>query len=402
MTQHHARLIAVAIAAVSFSPPITAQQETVDEFQALEWFTGQPGVLAMKIEKSRSEDGPTDMIGGGTLIVSSVALELQSVGFIGVASSTRINAHASPPVVTRDADVVVPLDAFQRFLETLLQAPVKEGIYRPSVPRTGGSPKTRVELNLETETVTFFTESLADGGIPWGATFGGRTYVIESDIPSKALRILDPYISLDDSSFRRLDRLQEPTPPPTLEALMETLLLSPTQVTDAGLVHLAGLTALEGPNQGLNLSYTQVTDAGLVHLAGSRYLEGLNLSYTQVTGPGLAHLAGLTALEMLYLQGTPITDAGLVHLSGLTALEELDLWGTQVTDAGLAHLAGLTALERLDLVDTQVTDAGLAHLTGLTALEHLYLDGTQVTDAGVAKLQQALPNCSIDNVGPVI
>ena len=107
---------------------------------------------------------------------------------------TRINAHASPPVLTRDADVVIPLDVIQRFLEMLLQSPVKEGIYRPSVPRTGGSRKTRVELDLETETVTFFTESLADGGIPWGATFGGRTYVIESDIPSKALRVLDPYL----------------------------------------------------------------------------------------------------------------------------------------------------------------------------------------------------------------
>jgi len=69
---------------------------------------------------------------------------------------------------------------------------------------------------------------------------------------------------------------------------------------------------------------------------------------------------------------------------------------------GMAHLTGLTALKELVLSYTQVTDAGLAHLTGLTALEHLYLDGTQVTDAGVAKLQQALPNCSIDNVGPVI
>ena len=162
MPHHYARLIVVAIATVSFSTPLYAQQETVDEFQALEWFAGRPGVLAMKIEKSRSEVYDTDIIGGRTLFESSVALELQSVGFIGVASSTRINAHASPPVLTRDADVVVPLDAFQRFLETLLSSPVKEGIYRPSVPRTGGSRTTKVELDLETETVTFFTESLAD------------------------------------------------------------------------------------------------------------------------------------------------------------------------------------------------------------------------------------------------
>ncbi len=194
MTNHHTPLVAtVVFSLAAFIAPLYAQQETVAEFQALEWFTGRPDVLAMKIEKSRSEVYDTDIIGGGTLFESSVALELQSVGFVGVASSKRINTHASlPPVLTRDADVVVPLDAFQRFLETLLQSPVKEGIYRPSVPRTGGSRTTKVEFDLETETVTFFTESLADGGIPWGATFGGRTYVIESDIPSKALRILDP------------------------------------------------------------------------------------------------------------------------------------------------------------------------------------------------------------------
>ena len=196
MTNYDAPLVAaVVFSLAAFIAPVYAQQETVAEFQALEWFSERPGVLAMKIEKRRSEAPPTGLIVGGTLIVSSVALKLQSgFGFMGVASSTRISAHAAGPVVTRDADVVVPLDAFQRFLETLLQSPVKEGIYPPSVPINRRT--TRVELDLETETVTFFTESLADGGITWGATFGRRTYVIESDILSNALRILDPYISL--------------------------------------------------------------------------------------------------------------------------------------------------------------------------------------------------------------
>ena len=213
MTNHHAPLVAtVVFSLAAFIAPLYAQQEMVAEFQVLEWSTGRPDVLAMKIEKSRSEVYDTDRIGGGTLFESSVALELQSVGFVGVASSTRINAHASPPVLTRDADVVVPLDAFQRFLETLLQSPVKEGIYRPSVPRTGGSRTTKVEFDLETETVTFLTESLADGGIPWGTTFGGCTYVIESDIPSKALRILDPYINPSSPDVSALKPPPAPLP----------------------------------------------------------------------------------------------------------------------------------------------------------------------------------------------
>ena len=94
---------------------------------------------------------------------------------------------------------------------------------------------------------------------------------------------------------------QEPTPPTTLEALVETLggrvsqneqgeveyvTLAGSQVTDAGLVHLAGLTALEE----LHLRGTQVSDAGLAHLAGLTALKELRLSYSQVTGAGVAEL----------------------------------------------------------------------------------------------------------------
>ena len=64
----------------------------------------------------------------------------------------------------------------------------------------------------------------------------------------------------------------------------------------------------------------------------------LDLINTQVTDAGLVHLSGLTSLRELYLGDTQITDAGLAHLRGLTSLRELDLINTQVTDAGVASL----------------------------------------------------------------
>ena len=41
----------------------------------------------------------------------------------------------------------------------------------------------------------------------------------------------------------------------------------------------------------------------------------LNLCNSDITDVGLEHLAGFTALEWLDLDGTGITDAGLVHLA---------------------------------------------------------------------------------------
>ena len=63
-------------------------------------------------------------------------------------------------------------------------------------------------------------------------------------------------------------------------------------------------------------------------------IDGVSLCDTQVTDAGLVHLAGLTNLRVLTLLGDQITDADLVHLKGLTKLEDLSLGGPQVTDAG--------------------------------------------------------------------
>jgi Leucine-rich repeat (LRR) protein len=146
----------------------------------------------------------------------------------------------------------------------------------------------------------------------------------------------------------------------------------------------------------VDLSETQVTDAGLKHLRGLTQLQVLTLDSTQVTDAGLEHLRGLTQLRELQLTNTQVTDAGLGHLRGLTQLQWLSLDRTQVTDAGLEHLRGLTQLQQLYLDNTQVADAGLEHLQGLTQLQLLSLQSSQVTDAGVAELQKALPNVQIN------
>ncbi len=67
-------------------------------------------------------------------------------------------------------------------------------------------------------------------------------------------------------------------------------------------------------------------------------LKWMMLSGTQVSDAGLAHLSKLTHLEELHLDGTQITDAGLISLKGLTSLRELDLSDSRVSDVGVAKL----------------------------------------------------------------
>lgn len=124
-------------------------------------------------------------------------------------------------------------------------------------------------------------------------------------------------------------------------------------------------------------------------------IEYVDFDDTQVADAGLAHLQGLTGLRWLSFNNTKVTDAGLARLQGLTGLQGLHLQGTEITDAGLVYLHALAGLQELVLDDTKVTDAGLIHLQGLTDLQCLFLDGTQVTDAELAHLRKALPNCRI-------
>ncbi|HKI18050.1 MAG TPA: hypothetical protein VKA15_09215 [Isosphaeraceae bacterium] len=98
-----------------------------------------------------------------------------------------------------------------------------------------------------------------------------------------------------------------------------------------------------------------------------------------MTDAGLIHLRGLTRLTFLGLdknsvnQVNHISDSGLENLRGLTNLRFLALCGTQVTDAGMAHLKGLASLRDLRLGGTRVTDKGVAEL--LRALPKFRITG---------------------------
>jgi len=114
----------------------------------------------------------------------------------------------------------------------------------------------------------------------------------------------------------------------------------------------------------------------------SKPVIGVNLTCSlKVTDAGLVHLKGLTTLRSLNLGNTKATDAGLEHLRGLADLHKLILWDTWVTDAGLEHLNGLTNLQSLDLRKTQVTENGVKKLQQA-------LPGCQITWDGAARKEE--------------
>jgi hypothetical protein len=77
--------------------------------------------------------------------------------------------------------------------------------------------------------------------------------------------------------------------------------------------------------QSLSLTGSGITDAGLVHLEGLKNLEDLTLDGTSIEGPGLVHLRRMRKLKSLSLAGSPVDDRAVEHLESLTSLESLDL-----------------------------------------------------------------------------
>ncbi len=111
-------------------------------------------------------------------------------------------------------DVAIPLDVVQGFLRMLAESPLEGSIYlHPANAVSDNHPSTKIELDLETETVSFFTTSQRAGGIPWGLTFESVTfvlapYVVSSDIPMKALETLGPYLEREVQASL-IDRVRE-------------------------------------------------------------------------------------------------------------------------------------------------------------------------------------------------
>ncbi|MBN1490876.1 MAG: redoxin family protein, partial [Phycisphaerae bacterium] len=142
---------------------------------------------------------------------------------------------------------------------------------------------------------------------------------------------------------------------------------------DSVAINLSGLTKLEE----LTLSMakgTAIRDDDLASLVDLKHLRWLQIggfgAYLGASDAGLVHLAGLTELDRLSIGGADVTDAGLAHLAGLHKLNMLTVTGN-FTEAGLRHLEGLKALQSLTIQSSNnFSSAAVTRLR--EALPHLY------------------------------
>ncbi|QDT43634.1 Internalin-A precursor [Gimesia alba] len=162
-------------------------------------------------------------------------------------------------------------------------------------------------------------------------------------------------------------------------------------VSNRHVEHLQEMSSLED----LDLYGHAITDSGLAGLSKLTKMQYLCLSQAgknkakTLSDAGLIHLAGLSELRDLRLAGIQITDSGLRQLAGLTKLRRLDLSGTRVTSAGLANLSHLLQLENLDITSTPLQDEPIVDLRMFPKLKN-------VTAYGFDEKKIRSPaNCSI-------
>jgi beta-lactamase regulating signal transducer with metallopeptidase domain/Leucine-rich repeat (LRR) protein len=202
---------------------------------------------------------------------------------------------------------------------------------------------------------------------------------------------------------------------------LRELTIHDAQISDAGLVYLKDRTQLRllsvkprtplrqltraEADSGVRPDYrdykyrypSQISDAGLIHVKGLTNLTELDLSASQITDSGLLNLAGLAVLDRLNLSDTEITDAGVAQLSRLPRLRLVYLDRTRLTSDALRHFEALSNLGQVGVNYTEIGDDGLRYARNWRKSASLQLRGTRVTGEAIASLKKDRPDMWIQH-----
>ncbi len=185
-----------AVTAIVESPAITAEP-TVDPLAA------PRAVLAQltQAQKFRIED---DWTGLSPLAPIDAHYDLRRQGdqFTGKANFSVAGYTRERTAVE---EIAIPETIASDFLKMLSETPIEppryalgEGPqYEPYMDHTDDYPSIRIEIELKDQTVNFFTSSQGENHVPWAVSVGEKLYIINSDQPMRALKLLAPYLKKD-------------------------------------------------------------------------------------------------------------------------------------------------------------------------------------------------------------
>jgi len=143
---------------------------------------------------------------------------------------------------------------------------------------------------------------------------------------------------------------------------------------DKSVLDISGLTNLRKLDITLDADAT-FKDKDFACLANIKGLQWLQLWPTELSDAGMVHLRGLTNIERLNIGGPGLTDAGLKCLANMKKLNHLTISDGRFTDEGLRRLEDLKALSylRFDL-EAGFSPQALARLRSkLPSLAMLYV-----------------------------
>lgn len=196
------------------------------------------------------------------------------------------------------------------------------------------------------------------------------------------------FSNVRDSHIRKLSCLPAIT----------NLCLDSCPIGDSALQHLVRENVT--PNLlRLNLSDTNVSDAGLAHVARLEKLTHLSLFYCRVGEHGLKQISELKELEVLNLDSRDISDCALRHLKMLPKLKSLDVFSGSITDKGCAHVARIPTLESISFCSGGISNTGCFILANMPNLKHVNLSQNySISNQGAAALAATLTDLESMNL----
>jgi hypothetical protein len=133
-----------------------------------------------------------------TPIIRRYKLQLQNGELVGN-SHMAVGGYGAAGIRQQvTTKVKIPAVVTAQFLATLAKTPLTSGVYKPTIVRTDDYPHIMIVIKSAKQQAIFRSESQGDNHTPWKVVVGEedprKNYITNSDLPTQALKLLNPYL----------------------------------------------------------------------------------------------------------------------------------------------------------------------------------------------------------------